>query len=68
MSRLLYRGVNSELDKKTDGKLLPNSPGKPFRSYAQYGDAEFNDGSEYGESSANIVIQHQRDSSRYERA
>lgn len=66
MSRYLYRGVNSELDVRNGGVLLPNTPRKPFRSHAYWGDAHWNDGSVYGEAEANIVVQHQRDSSKYE--
>lgn len=66
MDRFLFRGVNSHLHHRNGGKLIPKAAGKPFTSHAEWGNGEWNDGSEYGESERNTVIQHQRDSSRHE--
>lgn len=65
MSRFLFRGVNVELHRLNGGKLIPKAQGKPFKSHAYWGDAEWNDGSVWGESERNTVIQHQRDSSKH---
>jgi len=65
MEKILYRGVNKKLDEHNGGKLLPKDIGKPFKSYANYGEVEYNDGSVYGESEANSVVMHQKDSSKY---
>jgi hypothetical protein len=65
MQRYLYRGVNPDLYRKTDGKLIPKGPGVPFQQHAYFGgDWYFGDGSVFGESQANAVIQHQRDSEK----
>lgn len=66
MDRFLFRGVNIELHRRNEGKLIPKALGKPFKSHAYWGDGEWNDGSVYGESERNTVIQHQRDSSKHE--
>ncbi len=66
MDRFLFRGVNAELHRQNEGKLVPKARGKPFKSHAYWGDAEWNDGSVWGESERNTVIQHQRDSSKHE--
>ena len=65
LPRYLYRGANSDLHERNQGKLVAKSIGKPFKSHAYYGDAEWGDGSVYGESERNTVIQHQRDSSEH---
>lgn len=65
MERFLYRGVNADLHRRNEGKLIPKALGKPFRSHAYWGDAQWDDGSVYGESERNTVIQHQRDSSKH---
>lgn len=66
MSRFLFRGVNPDLHLMNNGKLIPKKQGEPFISCAYWGDAEWNDGSVWGESERNTVIQHQRDSSKHE--
>jgi hypothetical protein len=65
MEQFLYRGVNTDIHRRNEGKLIPKALGKPFRSHAYWGDAYWNDGSVYGESERNTVIQHQRDSSKH---
>lgn len=65
MHRFLFRGVNAAMHRQNEGKLVPKAAGKPFRSHAYWGDAEWNDGSVFGESERNTVIQHQRDSSKH---
>lgn len=65
MERYLYRGVNLEMHVSNGGKLVPKASGKPFRSHAYWGDAYWGDGSVWGESERNTVIQHQRDSSKH---
>jgi hypothetical protein len=64
MQRYLYRGVNPEIHKTNDGKLVPKGIGLPFKQGAYYGGSYYCDGSVYGESETNAVVQHQRDSSR----
>jgi hypothetical protein len=65
MEKFLYRGVNKKLDEHNGGKLQPKIIGNPFKSHAYYGVAAYNDGSVYGESEANSVVMHQKDSSKY---
>lgn len=65
MDQFLYRGVNLKLHQQNAGKLVPIGLGKPFRSHAYWGDAEWDDGSVFGESERNTVIQHQRNSSKH---
>lgn len=63
MQRYLYRGVNPNLYQATGGKLVPKSPRVSFKQHAHFGgDWYFGDGSVFGESERNAVIQHQRDS------
>lgn len=63
--RFLYRGVNPDLYRNTDGKLIPKACGEVFKRGAYYGEAYWDDGSVYGESDRNAVIVHQRDSSKH---
>lgn len=66
MERFLYRGVNEALHASIKGKLLPKKIGAPFKRHVYYGEeVYYNDGSTYGESEANAVIMHQRNSSKY---
>jgi hypothetical protein len=66
MERYLYRGVNKALHAATNGKLLPKKIGTPFKRHVYYGEeVYYSDGSTYGESEANTVIMHQRNSSKY---
>lgn len=65
MRRYLYRGVNPELHKTNAGRLVPKANGTPFKQSAYWGDFYWGDGSTWGESEANAVIQHQRDSGKY---
>jgi len=65
MHRYLYRGVNPELYKRTNGQLLPKAVGEPFKKATYFGgDWYFGDGSVLGESERNAVVQHQRDSNK----
>ena len=64
MERYLYRGVNFDLYKQSEGKLIPKEMGKPFKDHAYYGNAYWGDGSVYGESETNVIIPHQRDSNK----
>ena len=62
----LYRGVNSELYRKTAGQLLPKALGEPFNRAVYYGEqAYYGSGATYGASAANAVIMHQQNSSDY---
>ena len=67
----LYRGVNSEIHKASNGMLIPKTFGKEFKQpiyYGGTGDPEkasyYGDGSTYGASDTNAVIKHQRNSSK----
>ena len=65
VDRYLYRGVNQEFRKLNDGKLMPKELSVPFAKAIYWGGEHYwGDGSTFGESAANAVIQHQRDSSR----
>ena len=64
MQRYLYRGVNSERHKINDGKLLPKAVGAPFKQGVHWRRFYWGDGSVFGKSETNAVIQHQRDSTR----
>lgn len=66
MDRFLFRGVNADIHHQNEGRIIPKALGKPFKSHAYWGGAYWGDGSVYGESERNTVIQHQRDSSKYE--
>lgn len=59
----LYRGVNSDLYEKLEGKLSPKNLNKKFSSFACAGDphAVCGSGIEAGESGLNSVILHQWD-------
>ena len=66
MLRYLYRGVNPQLHNVNAGRLVPKAQGVPFKQ-GVYWDSPtwyWDDGSTYGESSINAVIQHERDSSK----
>lgn len=65
MPRYLYRGANLALHNATAGRLLPKATGAPFKRWAYWGDFCWNDGHTWGESAANAVIDHQRDSANY---
>jgi len=65
MERYLYRGVNPQMHKDSDGILIPTAIGVSFKRPAYYGEAYWGDGSTYGESESNSVIVHQRDSSQH---
>jgi len=67
MNRLyLYRGVNPDLHRETEGELRPKLVGKPFRRAIYYGEkVYYGGGAVYGESERNAVIMHQQDSSEY---
>jgi hypothetical protein len=65
VERYLYRGVNPDIHARNGGDLVPKALGKPFQSHAYYGVTCWNDGSVYGESERNAVIQHQTDSSKH---
>lgn len=65
---MLYRGVNAEMHESGLG-LIPKAAGNEFRQAVYYGDSGdperityYGDGSTYGESEANAVIKHQRNS------
>jgi hypothetical protein len=65
MQRYLYRGVNSDLYEATGGKLVPKAPGAAFKQHAYFGgEWYFGDGSVFGDSERNAVIQHQRNSAK----
>lgn len=67
MDRYLYRGVNLSLYEATNGKLVPKAIGLPFKQETYFGgDIYFGDGTVYGESERNAVIQHQRDSNKHQ--
>ena len=53
------------MHRQNDGRLLPKALGKEFRSHTYWGDAYWGDGSVFGKSERNTVIQHQRDSSKH---
>ena len=64
--RYLYRGVNADLYAETYGQLEPKASGQMFKRPVYYGEKFFyGDGTTYGESEANAVIMHQRNSSAY---
>jgi len=65
MQRYLYRGVNPALHEATAGKLIPKATGVPFKRSTNWGDFKWGDGTTWGESEVNAVIQHQRDSGKY---
>jgi hypothetical protein len=44
---------------------VPKAVGKPFKLNAYWGATYWGDGSTWGESEANAVVQHQRDSAKY---
>jgi len=66
MSRYLYRGVNLNLYVASGGRLTPKAQEQQEFKRANYfgGDHYFGDGSVYGNSERNAVIQHQRDSEK----
>lgn len=65
MQQYLYRGVNPELHRANGGKLVPKAPGVPFEEHVYWGgDWYWGDGSVWGKSERNAVIQHQRDSNK----
>jgi hypothetical protein len=65
MPHYLYRGENSHLYQANEGNLVPKAKENPFCQHIYFGgDSYFGDGSTFGKSSANAVIQHQRDSSK----
>lgn len=65
ITRYLYRGVNPKLYECHAGKLVPKASGQPFDREACWGDFQWGDGTVFGKSPANAVIQHQRDSDKY---
>ncbi len=64
--RYLYRGENSQLYKKNEGKLIPKST-NAFLYAFKYGNSDYKYGSggTYGVSPANAVLGHQMDSKKY---
>jgi hypothetical protein len=67
MDRYLYRGVNPSLYEATNGMLVPKAIGQPFKQSTYFGgDNYYGDGSVFGESERNAVIQHQRDSDNHQ--
>ena len=65
-AKYLYRGVNADLYRTTNGELKPKAAGQKFRRAVYYGEnVYFGNGSVYGESERNAVIMHQRDSSKH---
>lgn len=61
--RYLYRGVNPEMYIRTNGQLVPKEIGEPFKKATYFGgDTYWGDGSVYGDSERNAVVQYQRDS------
>jgi len=66
MDKYLYRGVNAEKDAINCGELKPIAYKKPFKRRAVYGGGtHYGDGSVYGESARNAVVQHQKNSNKY---
>ena len=66
MTRYLYRGVNADLYAQTGGRLEPKAMGREFKRPVYFGEeVYFGDGSTFEESSANAVLMHQRNSSKY---
>jgi hypothetical protein len=65
MDRYLYRGINPELYQSSNGKLIPKSVGIPFKRPVHVGEVYCGEGVTVGESEANAVIMHQKDSSKY---
>jgi hypothetical protein len=69
MERYLYRGVNPDIYQATNGKLIPRSPGRPFKRPVYYGEVvRYGEGCTYGESETNAIIMHQKDSSKFHSA
>lgn len=66
MEKYLYRGVNIARDAQNGGQLKSIDCNKVFKRKQYYsGGANYNDGSVYGESERNAVVQHQKNSSKY---
>jgi hypothetical protein len=66
VNQFLYRGVNSELYQKNNGKLIPKSTNAFIYAF-KYGDPEFKYGSggSYGMSPANAALRHQLEQMGY---
>lgn len=64
MERFLYRGVNVEKDLRDRGRLKPLAYQEAFKRKAVHGGggSHYSDGTVYGESERNAIIQHQKDS------
>jgi hypothetical protein len=66
MTDNLYRGVNEELYRATQGRLVPKARGERFERSVHFGGrVYYGDGSVYGKSERNAVLMHQHDSTKY---
>ena len=64
--RYLYRGVNAVLFAQAHRGLEPKAPARAFCRPVYFGEGVcFGDETTFGESEANAVLMHQRDSSKY---
>lgn len=64
--KYLYRGVNANLHKDTEGILLPKLMGEPFVREVFFGEkVYFGGGAVFGKSEQNAIVMHQQDSSEY---